>query len=578
MLILYFKINLKCGKCRISKEIICYNKVIIEYMHGGNFRMKISFCGFDESTTIKEIRERYKNEANCVEIHKYREAFKYVGLFDAIFAVLFGSTTNTTENGLNYIKTVYAKKRNDSSTWDQNLITHTIGQSKSKGKDKGKGKDKVKDKGKGKGEITPLLDDIQENDTLEDVYKRLEGWENWESEDRKKFFLTQFSGTDKAESQSNEKFENKAYNLFRDNKQIIFTGPPGTGKTREAKIEAAKITGIDVSEVDEEIAKFDGRIKFVQFHPSYSYFDFVEGIEAGKNGFELKNKVFKEFAGKAYRSLNNNKAQDSNVGDTSIEGNESVVETSDEKTVEENNNNYVLIIDEINRANMASVFGELLYALEYRGKKISTSGSTLVVPDNLYIIGTMNTADVSIAGIDYAVRRRFDFIKMNSHMPDGEFYNRVRDRRDRYEIKGNKIKLKDEEWKDLSKWEYDENYNLSSYMVGDKWFIGNLYNRVRIDLQNSIARGVEIEDIMPGISYFLVNGKNESVDEKHLQYKINYELVPLLLEYAKNGLFSKRYKIDPDKSLYEMLKDMTYSERLNAWLNKKDEESSGDSN
>lgn len=353
-------------------------------------------------------------------------------------------------------------------------------------------------------------------------------------------------------------------------KQIIFYGPPGTGKTRAAKIEAAKIAGIEFSKVDEEIEKTDGRIKLVQFHPAYSYFDFVEGIEAGEEGFKLKDKVFKEFADKADRALNANKTQDSNVDDTGTEA-------SDKKIIEDNNN-YVLIIDEINRANMASVFGELLYALEYRGKKISTSGSTLVVPDNLYIIGTMNTADVSIAGIDYAVRRRFDFIKMDSHMPDGEFFNRVYEN-EIYIIERNKIKLEDQEWQDLSEWKYDENDNLSSYMVGDdKWFISNLYNRVRLDIQKSIVRGVEVEDIMPGISYFLVNTKDDKVDEEHLQYKINYELVPLLVEYAKNGLFSKRYKIDSGESLYEKLNNMTYSAWLNNWLKEKaeDKESLGD--
>lgn len=338
-------------------------------------------------------------------------------------------------------------------------------------------------------------------------------------------------------------------------KNIIFYGPPGTGKTREAKIRAAGITGIE--NVDEEIERNDGRsrIKLVQFHPSYSYFDFVEGIEARENGFELRDKVFKEFANRAANGAAN-----------------SVEETTDNAN-ETENNNYVLIIDEINRANMASVFGELLYALEYRGKSIDTSGGQLVVPDNLYIIGTMNTADVSIAGIDYAVRRRFDFIKMNSRMPDGVFY--IDGENKPYEIRGNSLICDNDKYDFATAWIYDEQDNLSSYQVGDKMFISNLYNRVRIDVQNSVARGVNVEDIMPGISYFLVNKKKENdndndlVDKDHLYYKIDYEIAPLLLEYAKNGLFSKRYKIDGDKSLYDMLKNMEYSERLKKWIEEK---------
>lgn len=340
---------------------------------------------------------------------------------------------------------------------------------------------------------------------------------------------------------SNDASQMAASQMIMESKQRILYGPPGTGKTRKARLMAAKIADIKESEVDNEIEK-DGRIKLIQFHPSYSYYDFVEGIEIGQDGFELKDKIFKMFAEKAKRR-----------------------EESDE------NNNYVLIIDEINRANMASVFGELLYALEYRGKEINTSGGTLVVPDNLYIIGTMNTADVSIAEIDYAVRRRFDFVKMNSRMPDGKFQDA---KNNEYKIRGDSIFFENTEHR-LFEWCYEESDNLSSYKVGNKWFISNLYNRVRIDIQNSVARGIDVEDIMPGISYFLVNANSDNINsgynEDHLQYKIDYEIVPLLMEYAKNGLFSKRYKIEGDDSLYELLKKMEYSNRLKDWIKIKKE-------
>lgn len=334
-------------------------------------------------------------------------------------------------------------------------------------------------------------------------------------------------------------------------KNQIFYGPPGTGKTRKAKLEAAKITGIScdteneiVKEVEDEIEKEKGIIKLVQFHPSYSYFDFVEGIEVRKDGFKLRDKVFKAFA---------------------------------ESAAKDKNNNYVLIIDEINRANIASVFGELLYALEYRGKTINTSLGELTVPDNLYIIGTMNTADVLVSEIDYAVRRRFDFKKVFSKFPNGNFRltNKTRELNDiEYSVCEDYIKVKGQKY-NFSDWNYDDNDNIGSYKVDEKWFISNLYNRVRIDITKSVARGVNVEDIMPGVSYFLVNNAENSEngtcnpDPEHLQYKIDYEIIPLLIEYAKNGLFSKRNKIYKDKSLYELLLNMEYAERLKDWLKEK---------
>ena len=355
-----------------------------------------------------------------------------------------------------------------------------------------------------------------------------------------------------------ERICNKVVDNTIRNKNLIFYGPPGTGKTREAKIMAARITGIEETDVDAEIEKSDGRIKLLQFHPSYSYYDFVEGIVVNENGFELEPKVFKQFAERAKEAiLNTSEAITKNINSNN-EKSESDIDSSQNAA---RNNNYVLIIDEINRANMASVLGELLYALEYREKAINTGGGTLVVPNNLYIIGTMNTADVSIAGIDYAVRRRFDFVKMNSHMPDGSFKINNKE----CEIKEHSIKI-DDEIIDLSIWVCDENDSLSSYKVGGKWFMSNLYKRVRMDVQNSVARGVNIEDIMPGISYFLANNRVENnqdlIDIDHIHYKIDYEIVPLLSEYAKNGLFSKRNKLVGNKSLYEMLKNMEYSDRL----------------
>jgi 5-methylcytosine-specific restriction protein B len=131
--------------------------------------------------------------------------------------------------------------------------------------------------------------------------------------------------------------------------------------------------------------------KLIQFHPAYTYEDFVRGIVAttGSNGninYDVKNKVLAEMAENAKNNPDNS---------------------------------FVLIIDEINRANLSSVLGELIYALEYRGEVVESmyeyeESREIVLPENLYIIGTMNTADRSVGHIDYAIRRRFAFVDVNT--------------------------------------------------------------------------------------------------------------------------------------------------------------------
>ena len=155
--------------------------------------------------------------------------------------------------------------------------------------------------------------------------------------------------------------------LFDDRPQAIYYGPPVTGKTFVAR----------------ELAKYyagsEDRVQLVQFHPSYAYEDFVEGWRPTESGgFEIKDGVLKSFASVA-------------------------AENPDE--------NHVLIIDEINRANLSKVLGELFFLLEYRTDtvRLQYSGEEFSLPKNLFIIGTMNTADRSIAMIDTALRRRFHF-------------------------------------------------------------------------------------------------------------------------------------------------------------------------
>ncbi|MEU7616498.1 AAA family ATPase [Micromonospora rifamycinica] len=161
--------------------------------------------------------------------------------------------------------------------------------------------------------------------------------------------------------------------LLREKKQIVLYGPPGTGKTYLAQALAQFLTG-----------QADGAHRLVQFHPSYSYEDFFEGFRPrattdGGLGFALEPGPLKQLVAQA-------KDDPSQV--------------------------HVLIIDEINRANLAKVFGELYFLLEYRDRSIQLQYSPsddFTLPPNVYLIGTMNTADRSIALVDAAMRRRFYF-------------------------------------------------------------------------------------------------------------------------------------------------------------------------
>jgi 5-methylcytosine-specific restriction protein B len=163
--------------------------------------------------------------------------------------------------------------------------------------------------------------------------------------------------------------------LLRDRRQIVFYGPPGTGKTYLAQEIAHHLTD-------------ESAVKLVQFHPAYSYEDFFEGYRpvAPKDGsatvgFALTPGPFRRLVDAAR---------------------------------ENPSTPYVLIIDEINRANLAKVFGELYFLLEYRDRAIDLLYSTgdeagFTMPSNVFLIGTMNTADRSIALVDAAMRRRFAF-------------------------------------------------------------------------------------------------------------------------------------------------------------------------
>ncbi len=165
--------------------------------------------------------------------------------------------------------------------------------------------------------------------------------------------------------------------LLEDKKQVIFQGPPGTGKTYLAR----KLAGC--------LAESPSRVRLIQFHPSFAYEDFVQGfrptLKDGNAGFALRDGPLLEMAELARKS--------------------------DEK--------HFLIIDEINRGNLSKILGELYFLLEYRNEeaRLQYSDKPFSLPDNLYIIGTMNTADRSIALVDLALRRRFHFVAFHPDKP-----------------------------------------------------------------------------------------------------------------------------------------------------------------
>ena len=166
--------------------------------------------------------------------------------------------------------------------------------------------------------------------------------------------------------------------LLEDKPQVIFQGPPGTGKTYVAR------------KLAERLAGSPERVRIVQFHPSYAYEDFVQGfrptLKDGQTGFALRDGPLLDMAERARQA-------------------------PDEK--------HFLIIDEINRGNLAKVFGELYFLLEYRdeGMRLQYSDAEFSLPANLYVIGTMNTADRSIALVDLALRRRFHFCEFHPDQP-----------------------------------------------------------------------------------------------------------------------------------------------------------------
>lgn len=201
----------------------------------------------------------------------------------------------------------------------------------------------------------------------------------------------------------------KYESMLEESKNLIFRGAPGTGKSYLAKEIAAYMVSDGkckkLDQLDEEQRK---QVEFVQFHPSYDYTDFVEGLRPKVNDdgtmvFELQDGIFTKFIARArknYEDFQKSKA-------TKL--------------------NYVFIIDEINRGEISKIFGELFFSIdpEYRGPagEVSTQYSNLhpnpdkkfYIPKNVYIIGTMNDIDRSVDSFDFAMRRRFRFVELKAN-------------------------------------------------------------------------------------------------------------------------------------------------------------------
>ncbi len=261
-----------------------------------------------------------------------------------------------------------------------------------------------------------------------------------------------------------EIYINKIINQLKNKGQIILYGPPGTGKTYIAKELARYLTN----------NKKDN-FRIIQFHPSYGYEDLIQCIFPKKEGrelvYEYKDGTFKEFC---------------------------------EGAVDERNY-FVFIIDEINRGNIAKIFGELIYLLEYRNDEVNLqySGDTFSIPKNILIIGTMNTADKSIALLDVALRRRFKFFEIE---PSAEILRKYYEKK----IRKGQIKFEGVKLSDLT----------------------GIFKK----LNNKIGEDIDKHHKI-GHSYFMK--KEGMVDKEYLMNIWEFEIKPLLEEY----FFDESYKV-----------------------------------
>ncbi len=262
-----------------------------------------------------------------------------------------------------------------------------------------------------------------------------------------------------------EEFFDDIINALNRKKNVVLEGPPGVGKTFIAKRLAYMVIGYEAPE----------RVQMIQFHQSYAYEDFIQGYRPSeKGGFERRNGIFHSFCREAAANPNNR---------------------------------YVFIIDEINRGNLSKIFGELMLLIEAdkRGPEYavpltySPEDEPFHVPANLYLIGMMNTADRSLAMVDYALRRRFSFFRLAPAFGTDQFSNYLQNK--------NNMGVPKELAKKIS--------NRFSSLNGE----------IRADHAN-LGPGFEV-----GHSYFCSSTGVEVFDESWYKAIIQQEIEPLLREY-----------------------------------------------
>ncbi len=315
------------------------------------------------------------------------------------------------------------------------------------------------------------------------------------------------------------------------NPNLLLYGPPGTGKTYNCIDIAAEIIGKSNPEHEVNQAIFQralgSQIEMISFHPNYAYEDFIQGLRPMTNRnkgleFELKDGIFKRIADRAILNYLASKVQltrkdrhllqylqqtmplqSTQYSHYSVNEEQAVYERQLKEGKRVDRQNYVLVIDEINRANISSVFGELITLIE-KDKRYDErnaislrlpSGQPFVVAPNLYIIGTMNTTDKSIALLDMALRRRFDFQAV---------YPR---------------------------------YDLPQLAYPD---VLQKMNRKITQL-----RGREFQI---GHAYFL----KDRMGNFDLAYHLQYKIIPLLYEYFRNDEQAVRSVLDAAKLKYEV--------------------------